>query len=54
MAGEPSAHDRQYVNRALETSLYVGLALLLTIACLLVVLPFVPMLAWGTIIAIAV
>jgi predicted PurR-regulated permease PerM len=41
------------VNQALEATIKIGLALLLTISCLMILLPFVPLLAWGIIIAVA-
>jgi predicted PurR-regulated permease PerM len=46
-------HD-DYVTRALEISIHVGLLVLLSAACLLILRPFVPLLLWGVIIAIAV
>jgi len=45
-------HD-DYVTRALEISIHVGLLILLSAACLLILRPFVPLLLWGVIIAIA-
>jgi predicted PurR-regulated permease PerM len=41
------------VNPALETSIDIGLAILLATASLLILLPFIPLLAWGIIIAVA-
>jgi hypothetical protein len=41
------------VNLALEASIHVGLAILLATACLLILLPFIPLLTWGIIIAVA-
>jgi predicted PurR-regulated permease PerM len=41
------------VNLALEASIYIGLAILLATACLLILLPFIPLLTWGIIIAVA-
>lgn len=46
--------DKDYVRRALEVSIHVGLLVLLTAACLLILRPFIPLVAWGIIIAIAV
>ena len=46
--------NADYVNRALEASIYIGLAILLVAACLLILRPFVPLLAWGIIIAVAI
>ena len=45
--------DRTQTNRALEASINIGLAVLLTAACLLILLPFIPLVAWGIIIAVA-
>jgi len=51
---EYSPQNREYIRRALEVSIHVGLVVLLTAACLFVLLPFRPLVAWGIIIAIAV
>jgi predicted PurR-regulated permease PerM len=51
---EQHVENTDYVNRALEASIYIGLAILLVVACLLILHPFVPLLAWGIIIAVAV
>ncbi|HEX8797023.1 MAG TPA: AI-2E family transporter, partial [Terriglobales bacterium] len=53
MTPEQSAYDRAYVNRALEASIHIGLAALLAAACLRILLPFIPLIAWGIIIAVA-
>ena len=45
--------DKARMNQALEASIHIGLAFLLTAACLLILWPFVPLLAWGIIIAVA-
>jgi len=45
--------DKAYVNRALEASIHIGLAILLAASCLLILLPFIPLIAWGIIIAVA-
>jgi predicted PurR-regulated permease PerM len=47
-------HDKDYLGRALEVSIHVGLLILLVAACLLILRPFLPLIAWGIIIAIAV
>src|SRR5690349_5192172 len=47
-------HPDSYVSRALEVSIHVGLLILLTAACLLILRPFIPLITWGIIIAIAV
>jgi predicted PurR-regulated permease PerM len=45
--------DKAYVHRVLEASIHVGLAFLLATACLLILFPFIPLVAWGIIIAVA-
>jgi predicted PurR-regulated permease PerM len=47
------AHERTQLNLALEASIYIGLGILLTTACLVILRPFVPLLTWGIIIAVA-
>jgi predicted PurR-regulated permease PerM len=46
-------HDKTYVSRVLDVSINIGLTALLVISCLLILKPFIPLLVWGTIIAIA-
>jgi predicted PurR-regulated permease PerM len=53
VASEQSAYDKAQVNRALETSIHIGLAALLAVSCLFILLPFTPLLTWGIIIAVA-
>jgi predicted PurR-regulated permease PerM len=48
-----TSYDKAQMNRALEASIHIGLAILLTISCLFILLPFIPLLAWGVIIAVA-
>jgi len=50
---EKSAYDKAQVNRALEATIHIGLTVLLAAACLLILRPFIPLLAWGIIIAVA-
>jgi len=45
--------SKDYMRRALEVSIHLGLLCLLAAACLLILRPFVPLIAWGIIIAIA-
>ncbi len=52
MLGEIT-HDKAYVNRALETFINVGLVFLLVTICFLIMRPFVLLIAWGIIIAVA-
>jgi len=46
--------NKDYVNRAVEVSTHIGLIFLLAAACFLILRPFLPLIAWGIIIAIAV
>ena len=46
-------HDKEYLSRVLDASINIGLTALLVISCLLILRPFVPLLVWGIIIAIA-
>src|SRR5271165_4878084 len=48
-----SPYDKAQMSRALEVSIHIGLATLLAASCLFILLPFVPLLAWGIIIAVA-
>ena len=50
---QPTSSDRVLVNRALDASINVGLLILLAVSCLLILRPFVPLLTWGIIIAVA-
>lgn len=50
---EPQMRDETYVSRALEISIHVGLLISLAAVCLLILRPFIPMILWGVIIAIA-
>src|SRR5262249_30615401 len=42
-----------HITRAVEVFIHIGLLILLTAACLLVLRPFLPLISWGIIIAIA-
>jgi predicted PurR-regulated permease PerM len=53
VAVENCAKGKVQVNQALEVSIQVGLAALLVIGCLVILRPFIPLLMWGIIIAIA-
>jgi predicted PurR-regulated permease PerM len=50
---ERGAGDKDYVSRAVEASIHIGLVVLLALACFVVLRPFLPLLAWGIVIAIA-
>lgn len=47
-------HDEDFTNRALEVSIHVGLLILLAAACFVILRPFIPLIVWGIIVAIAV
>ena len=53
MTTQNGAFDRTRIALALEASIHIGLAILLATACLLILRPFVPLLAWGIIIAVS-
>ena len=53
MTSEASASDKAYINRAMEASIHIGLAILLAIACLMILKRFLPLIAWGIIIGVA-
>jgi predicted PurR-regulated permease PerM len=53
MTVEGLAKGRVQVNQALEVSIQIGLAALLVVGCLLIMRPFIPLIMWGIIIAIA-
>ena len=48
------ATSKNYIQRALEVSIHIGLVALIAAACLLILRPFILLVAWGIIIAIAV
>ena len=45
--------DKSRVKFALESSIHVGLAILLVASCLLILYPFLPLLTWGVLIAVS-
>jgi len=53
MTPTQSAHDKAQVTRALEATIHIGLAFLLVATCLWILRPFVPLVSWGIIIAVA-
>ena len=53
MTFEQSVHDKDYLDRSVEVSIHVGLAVLLVWACFLILRPFLPPVVWGIVIAIA-
>lgn len=50
---EAGAQQKVAVNQPLETSIQIGLAALLVVGCLLILRPFIPLILWGIIIAVA-
>jgi predicted PurR-regulated permease PerM len=53
MTTQSSSSERVLVSRSLEASIHIGLAILLTVSCLLILRPFAPLLTWGIVIAVA-
>jgi len=49
----PSAEDRAFLRRALETSIRIGLILFLVVWCFQIAAPFLQPIVWGIILAIA-
>jgi predicted PurR-regulated permease PerM len=49
----PSAEDRAFLRRALESSIRIGLVLFLVVWCYQIARPFLPPIVWGIILAIA-
>jgi predicted PurR-regulated permease PerM len=50
---QQTTYDKTQMAAALDASIHIGLATILAVACLLILLPFLPLLAWGIIIAVA-
>lgn len=46
--------SKDYIHRALEVSTHIGLVVLLAASCLMILRPFIPLIAWGIVISIAV
>lgn len=53
MTAQNGVVERSRIDLALEASIHIGLAILLATACLLILRPFVPLMTWGIIIAVA-
>ncbi len=53
MTSQQPTHDKAQVNLALEVALHISLAIMLAAACFLILRPFIPVLTWGIIIAVA-
>ena len=50
----PSSTDKSYVTRALEATIHVGIVLLILFWCFKISQPFIEVIAWGIIIAVAI
>jgi predicted PurR-regulated permease PerM len=53
MATALPASKSEYVDYAVEASIHIGLLILLAVACFGILVPFVAIIAWGVIIAVA-
>jgi len=53
VTSERPTHEKSHVDRAVEVFIHVGLIFLLAAACLSILKPFIAVVAWGLIIAIA-
>src|SRR5271165_5981672 len=53
MTDERIAKDKAQLNQALEVFIQISLAALLVVGCLVILRPFVPLIMWGIIIAVA-
>jgi predicted PurR-regulated permease PerM len=48
-----AVYNRDYIERAVELCVHIGLLILLAAACFLILRPFLPIISWGIIIAVA-
>ena len=53
-AAEASLEDAQFVRRALEAAIRIGVVALLVVWSVKIVAPFIALILWGVIIAVAV
>lgn len=53
MLAEQRLNAHRYVGRAVEASIHIGLLILLAVACLGILAPFLALIAWGAIVAVA-
>jgi predicted PurR-regulated permease PerM len=53
VTSQQTLYDKSQVNQALEVSIHIGLAIILALSCLAILRPFIPLLTWGMIIAVA-
>jgi hypothetical protein len=51
---EQIAGAKEYLIRAVEASIHIGLVALLLGVCLVILRPFLPLIAWGVIVSISV
>lgn len=49
-----ATRDKTHVQRALEVSIHIGLVALLALTCFVILRPFIPLITWGIIIAVAI
>jgi predicted PurR-regulated permease PerM len=54
MTTEQFIDDKEYIRRALEVTIHIGLVIVLVGACFLTARPFLPLIVWGIIIAISI
>ena len=54
MTPEQIADNKDYLARAVEASIHIGLVALLLGVCLVILRPFLPLIAWGVIVSISV
>ena len=52
-AAQEQLGNKEHLSRAVETSVHIGLVIILAAACFLILRPFLILIAWGTIVAIA-
>ena len=53
MTSQQTLYEKSQVNQALEVSIHIGLAIILALFCFMILRPFIPLLTWGIIIAVA-
>jgi predicted PurR-regulated permease PerM len=54
LATGKTVDHKDHVNRTVEASIHIGLVMLLAAICFLILRPFIPLIGWGIIVAIAV
>ena len=53
MTPEQTADTKEYLTRAVEASIHIALVVLLLGAYLVILRPFLPLVAWGVIVSIS-